>query len=304
MKKNQTKRNSKNLMYVVVMVSIAVASVLSIFSMKKKVMTSLDEENTQKIFSSNSETIVKKEEVNDANKKFIEKISFIREDETDDVKKDKTNNQKEVKQENEVTKKETDKLSDQKEEQKSKEIETSNQKEEQKSEENTQNNQKESTNNKKIQSKQEDYDNKEVFFQNKDSFIVPLCGDIEKDFSDNKLIYSKTLDEWRVHKGIDITSKEGASVKAVLDGYVEEIKNDEEYGMSVSIRHSKNLVSCYKSLSDDVLVLPNQIVKQGDIIGFVGNTSKIENSIGSHLHFEMMNKNKLVDPKIYIQFKK
>ena len=303
MKKNQNKTNSKNLVYVVVMVSIVVTLVLSFFSMKRNIMTSQSVEDTQKIFSSNSETIEEKEEIDDVNKKFIEKISFVKEEEKDLSKdNDKKEEQQNLSKDND--KKEIQQNVQKEIEQDKKEIQQSNEKEDQ------QKNIKEKQDNKipntyeNSSKENQNYDDKEVFFQNKDSFIVPLSGNIERDFSHDKLIYSKTLDEWRVHKGIDISAKEGACVKAVLDGYVEEIKNDEEYGMSVSIRHSKNLVSLYKSLSNDVLVLPNQIIKQGDIIGFVGNTSKIEDSIGSHLHFEMINKNKLVDPKIYIQFNK
>ena len=309
MKKNQTKKISKNLVYVFVMLSIVVSSVLSIFSMRKNVMTSLSEENAEKIFSASSETIDKKEELNEDNKKFVEKISFIKQDETDnsgivekDKQKDLESKDKEESKESESNNKEESKKVELKGKEESKEVESKNNKGNSPSLKKEINNK--IQDNKKENLEDLNYDDKEVFFQSKNSFIIPVVGEIEKDFSDDKLIYSKTLDEWRVHKGVDIIAKEGACVKAVLDGYVEDIKEDEEYGMSVSIRHSKNLVSVYKSLSCDVLVLPNQIIKQGDIIGFVSNTSKIENSMGSHLHFEIMDKNRLVDPKIYIQFKK
>ena len=103
MKKNQNKTNSKNLVYVVVMVSIVVTLVLSFFSMKRNIMTSQSVEDTQKIFSANSETIEEKEEIDDVNKKFIEKISFVKEEEKNsskdnDKKEIQKNDQKEVEQ--------------------------------------------------------------------------------------------------------------------------------------------------------------------------------------------------------------
>lgn len=57
-------------------------------------------------------------------------------------------------------------------------------------------------------------------------FIVPLEGEIYKDYSESTLIYSETLEEWTVHLGVDIKAEKGTPVVAAEDGTVESIKND------------------------------------------------------------------------------
>ena len=39
-------------------------------------------------------------------------------------------------------------------------------------------------------------------------FIMPVHGEIILEFAVDKLIYSKTLNEWRAHTGIGISSEE------------------------------------------------------------------------------------------------
>ena len=48
------------------------------------------------------------------------------------------------------------------------------------------------------------------------------------------------------------------------------------------------------------MVNPNQILKQGDIIGCVGNTALFESAEQSHLHFEVLKDNKPVNPEDYL----
>lgn len=326
--KDMIKRLKKGAIYLTVLVSITLASVISMVSIRKNMVSSTDKD-TQKMFSSNSETIdnilpVNNQTIGDEQDKKQEKISYVTyEEERKETEKITTSNKEDEKQSNGQSMKQKEEAQrsgsqsmaekgdlQQQENQEIKTKEISN--EEAKSRENTKQDIGQSSKKpkedipKSAQANDHNSQNqtgaKEVFFQGKKSFITPLGGKIANDYSCDKLIYSKTLDEWRVHQGIDITAKEGTNVKAVLDGYVEEIKSDDEYGVTVVIRHSKSLASVYKNLANEIVVLPNQIIKQGDVIGLVGNTGKIETDLSSHLHFEMLKDNKLIDPKIYIQF--
>ena len=123
------------------------------------------------------------------------------------------------------------------------------------------------------------------------------------------------------HAGIDIRtqSSEGHPLLAVLDGYVSRVNVSQGgYGLAVYITHpADSLMTVYghlqrftsviagivkenqyekESFAVDISFQPDDIpVKQGDIIGFSGNSG---NSGGPHLHFEVrdLRTNELVDP--------
>ncbi|HHW47938.1 MAG TPA: M23 family metallopeptidase [Clostridiaceae bacterium] len=134
-------------------------------------------------------------------------------------------------------------------------------------------------------------------------FIMPVIGEITFDYARDKLVYSKTLEEWRTHDGIDIAAALGTPVKAVADGVVSEIKKDPRYGYTIIIDHQNGLKTVYANLASDEMVTPNQKVKQEEIIGSVGDTALFESAEQSHLHFEVLKDNVLVDPKAYLPIK-
>ena len=41
------------------------------------------------------------------------------------------------------------------------------------------------------------------------SFVVPVDGAVSLEYAMDKLVYSKTLEEWRAHQGIDIAADRG-----------------------------------------------------------------------------------------------
>ena len=68
------------------------------------------------------------------------------------------------------------------------------------------------------------------------------------------------------------------------------------YGNCVKIQHSNGYATLYAHLAR-VDVKYGQTVKQGQVIGYMGNTG---NSYGSHLHFEVWRNNVRINPKPYI----
>ena len=134
----------------------------------------------------------------------------------------------------------------------------------------------------------------------KQDFVMPVFGEVTFEYARDKVVYSKTLEEWRTHNGMDIGSDRGTPVKVVADGVVSDIKNDPRFGITIIIDHKNGLKTVYANLASDDTVTPNQKVKQGDIIGSVGNTAAIESAEPSHLHFEVLKDNENVDPVAYL----
>lgn len=100
----------------------------------------------------------------------------------------------------------------------------------------------------------------------------------------------------RKHAGVDFLADVGTDVMAVRSGWVINSEFHKGLGNYVEIRHSRNLVSIYGHLSEN-LVKKGQRVYQGQIIGKVGKTGNAKNrAILPHLHFELRFDNKPVDP--------
>lgn len=130
-------------------------------------------------------------------------------------------------------------------------------------------------------------------------FIVPLEGEIYKDYSESTLIYSETLEEWTVHLGVDIKAEKGTPVVAAEDGTVESIKNDPRYGLTVIIEHENGFKTIYSNLQTAEFVQEGQAVEKGKTIASVGENASFEISEGAHLHFEMTKDGEKVNPTIY-----
>ena len=124
-------------------------------------------------------------------------------------------------------------------------------------------------------------------------------GDISKPHSDTELYYSKTMEDWRLHKGIDIDVPIGATVSAVAKGVVSECYTDTAYGVTVVIDHGNGLYSKYSNLASDKMVKAGQTVEPGTAIGVVGDTAEFEVADKAHLHFEVIKNGVCVNPEDY-----
>ncbi|MCX7920957.1 MAG: M23 family metallopeptidase [Clostridia bacterium] len=131
-------------------------------------------------------------------------------------------------------------------------------------------------------------------------FIIPVFGQVSFGYAKDKLVYSKTLEEWRTHSGVDIAAERGTVVKATSAGVVSEVKNDPRWGILVVVDHQNGLKTVYGNLASDEVVSANQKIKQGDIIGSIGNTASFESSEQPHLHFEVWKNGEPVDPSAYL----
>ena len=133
------------------------------------------------------------------------------------------------------------------------------------------------------------------------TFVLPVSGKLSKSHDADMQVFSNTMQDYRVHLGLDICAEEGAEVCAVADGTVVEVWEDDLMGQCVAISHGGDAVSVYKNLS---LTVPEGIaagaeVSAGSPIGYVGDTAMIELADESHLHFELTVAGIQVDPLDY-----
>lgn len=127
--------------------------------------------------------------------------------------------------------------------------------------------------------------------------ILPVEGNVITEYTTDGLIYSKTLEEWRAHPGIDIKAEKGTKVVAPLDGTIKELYEDRLWGIVVVIDHGDNLETKLANLGTMEMLKLGLKVKQGEHISTVGKTANIEMLMEDHIHYETRKNGKLVDPR-------
>ena len=98
----------------------------------------------------------------------------------------------------------------------------------------------------------------------------------------------------KMHKGLDFAAKKGTPIFAAGDGIIERAGNYGAYGRYIRIKHNSKYKTAYAHLSKFAKgIRKGKFVKQGKIIGFVGTSGR---STGPHLHYEVLQYNKQVNP--------
>ncbi|KUO72160.1 MAG: hypothetical protein APF77_09630 [Clostridia bacterium BRH_c25] len=125
-------------------------------------------------------------------------------------------------------------------------------------------------------------------FEDNPSFIMPVEGEITSEYGERVHPVFQTV---KMHNGIDIDAKIGTPIKSATAGKVLKVAEDEINGKYLRVKSGKYEViyaHCYK-----IDVKEGQSVKQGDILGEVGDTGLVS---GPHLHFEVQEDGKSVSP--------
>ncbi len=132
-------------------------------------------------------------------------------------------------------------------------------------------------------------------------FIVPIENPTSVVEYSETMVYNSTLNRYSAHLAVDYFAPEGTNVLAVFDGSVLSVETTFLQGTTITIDHGNGLYSIYNSLEDGESVSVGQKVCQGDVIGQVSNTNRQEYKDGAHLHFEVRENGKLIDPAKYLE---
>lgn len=135
----------------------------------------------------------------------------------------------------------------------------------------------------------------EVSVVKEGKYVFPVSKKIIKDYSDSVAVKSKTMNDWRVHNGVDFSAKEGDEVKAVQSGAVLAIYNSSLWGTIVEVDHGAGVVARYCGLAEKLTVSANDVLEAGQTIGYVGKIP-VEAADGTHLHFEITKDGAVADP--------
>lgn len=112
-------------------------------------------------------------------------------------------------------------------------------------------------------------------------------------------IISSPFDAKRKHYGIELAANPGESIVATLDGTVILSTYTAETGYVIELQHNQNFISVYKHCGS-LLKHEGDEVKGGEVIALMGNAG--QSNTGTHLHFELWQKGRPVNPEHYIIF--
>lgn len=104
---------------------------------------------------------------------------------------------------------------------------------------------------------------------------------ISSNFNPNRR--HPVLNTIRAHRGVDYAAPTGTPVKAAGDGKVQFRGVNGGYGNALVLQHGGNITTLYGHLSRFGKYRSGSRVKQGDIIGYVGQSGL---ATGPHLHYE------------------
>lgn len=120
-------------------------------------------------------------------------------------------------------------------------------------------------------------------------YVSPIINKLNSDFGFRR---------WKFHYGVDIDIEVGDTIRSAFDGMVRMATRGRRFGYYVVIRHYNGLETVYGHLKKN-LVVPNQIVKAGEVIALGGNTGR---STGPHLHIEFRYLGQPINPHHVVNY--
>ncbi|MBQ2717095.1 MAG: M23 family metallopeptidase [Clostridia bacterium] len=132
-------------------------------------------------------------------------------------------------------------------------------------------------------------------------FVNPVSGGyLLTEYTAASVVYNQTLGIYTGHMGVDIAGEENAQVFAVYDGVIESIATSYLTGTTVTILHGDGLTTVYNSIETIDGLSEGQAVLKGEEIGVISTNNRQEYKDGAHLHFEVKENGKNIDPFKYL----
>lgn len=138
-----------------------------------------------------------------------------------------------------------------------------------------------------------------VSLEENSSFILPIANGEFKKTVDYGMRNHPIKKVQKLHTGIDFVAAEGTKLLAVKDAVVLRVQHsDKGYGNNVVLSIDEKTTVLYGHMQS-INVKAGEQLKQGDVLGTVGNTGI---STKPHLHFELIQNGEKVNPKPFLPF--
>ncbi len=139
-----------------------------------------------------------------------------------------------------------------------------------------------------------------LHFNQETGLLWPVKGDVLMEYSADRVVYFKTLAQYRTNPALVIGAKEGSDVKASADGVVTSVATSEETGRTVTMSIGDGFTVCYGQLQD-VSVAQGDHVSEGQVLGKIAKPSKYYAEEGSNLYFQVKENKNTVNPMLLLR---
>lgn len=117
--------------------------------------------------------------------------------------------------------------------------------------------------------------------------------------------FNSTLNRYCLHTGVDFAAEAGTEVTAAYAGTVKSVTENILEGGKIVLDHGNGLCTVYASVDAASGLRAGDSVAQGEVIGTVSAAADVmgnEYAEGPHLHFEVLQGEKQIDPASYLDY--
>lgn len=132
-------------------------------------------------------------------------------------------------------------------------------------------------------------------FAGTDALTLPVVGEVLLDYSMDKAVYHKTMQQYRYSPALVLAAAEGTVITAATDGIVTSVYYDAQTGNTVTFDVGDGYELTYGQL-EEIAVAEGDRVSAGDMVGKVAAPTIYYSEEGPNVYFKLTKDGTPIDP--------
>ena len=137
--------------------------------------------------------------------------------------------------------------------------------------------------------------NASLTFTDADTLTLPVVGDVLVDYSMDKAVYHKTMNQYYYSPALVVSAKEGQTVTAAAGGIVTNVSYDAKTGNTISFDLGNGYELTYGQL-EGITLKKGDRVAAGDVVGKVAKPTIYYTKEGTNIYYKLTKDGVPTDP--------